>query len=155
MHLRVLAVGGRQPAWVTDAFSDYAARLPRNWRFRLQEIPLASRGRQRTPQSRDLESDAIIAACNDNERLVVLDERGKQPDSVLLSKWLEDWQSDGRDVCFAIGGPDGVTQTCLDAADRRWSLSRLTLPHGLVRVMLVEQLYRAWTLQTGHPYHRA
>ncbi len=155
MHLRVLAVGGRQPAWVTDAFNDYAARLPRNWRFRLQEIPLANRGRQRTPQSRDLEGDAIIAARNDNERMVVLDERGKQPDSVMLSGWLGDWQADGRDVCFVIGGPDGLSQACLDAADRRWSLSNLTLPHGMVRVILVEQLYRAWTLQTGHPYHRA
>lgn len=155
MHLRVLAVGGRQPAWVTDAFDDYAARLPRNWRFRLQELPLASRGRQRTPQAKAMESDAILSACHENERLVVLDERGKEPDSVMLSQWLADWQGDGRDVCFAIGGPDGISQACLGAADRRWSLSRLTLPHGLVRVMLVEQLYRAWTLQTGHPYHRA
>ena len=155
MHLRVLAVGGRQPAWVTDAFAEYAARLPRNWRFRLQEIPLANRGRPRKPQSRDQESDAIISSLNHNERLIVLDEHGAQPDSVKLASWLADWQSDGRDVCFAIGGPDGLSKACLDAADRSWSLSNLTLPHGLVRVMLAEQLYRAWTLQTGHPYHRA
>lgn len=87
--------------------------------------------------------------------MIALDEHGKQPDSLQLSTWLADWQGDGRDICLVIGGPDGLSPACLDAAERRWSLSRLTLPHGLVRVMLAEQLYRAWTLQTGHPYHRA
>ena len=155
MHIRVLAVGARQPAWVTDAFSEYAGRLPRNWQFRVQELPLANRGRQRTPQSKDQESETILASLRDSERMIALDEHGKQPDSVQLSTWLADWQGDGRDVCLVIGGPDGLSPACLDAAERRWSLSRLTLPHGLVRVMLAEQLYRAWTLQTGHPYHRA
>lgn len=155
MHIRVLAVGGRQPAWVNAGFNDYAVRLPQNWRFALKELPTAGRGRRHAGQAKQAEGDVIIAELAQAERMIALDERGRQPDSVALSRWLEDWQADGRDVCLVIGGPDGLSTSCLDRAERRWSLSNLTLPHGLVRVLLVEQLYRAWTLQSGHPYHRA
>ena len=155
MHIRVLAVGGRQPAWVNTGFNDYAVRLPRHWRFALKELPAANRGRRRAGEAKQVEGDAILAELAQAERMVALDERGKQPDSVVLARWLADWQTDGRDVCLVIGGPDGLSKSCLDRAERRWSLSNLTLPHGLVRVLLAEQLYRAWTLQTGHPYHRA
>lgn len=85
---------------------------------------------------------------------MLLDERGRQLTSKSLAARLSDWQSDARDLCFVIGGPDGVSELCRRRADFIWSLSRLTLPHGMVRVLLSEQLYRAWTLQSGHPYHR-
>lgn len=155
MHIRLLAVGGRQPAWVNTAFDEYAVRLPRNWRFRLKAIPATRRGRQASEAAKDSEGAAILDELADGERLIALDENGSQPDSVELAAWLGDWQADGRDVCLAIGGADGLSDRCLARSEQRWSLSRLTLPHGLVRVVLVEQLYRAWSLQAGHPYHRA
>ena len=155
MHIRVLAVGARQPAWVNTAVDEYVQRLPRTWRFTLKEIAAANRGKHRPEAAAAQEGAAILADLGDSERLVALDERGKQVTSVGLADWIESWQSDGRDVCLCIGGADGLSSECLARAEQRWSLSRLTLPHGLVRVVLAEQLYRAWSLQTGHPYHRA
>ena len=155
MHIRVLAVGTRQPRWVDAAVGDYLQRLPQSWRFSLEEIPAAHRGNQAPAAAVSREGAAILAELGESERLIALDERGKQVSSEGLADWIEQWQADGRDVCLCIGGADGLSSECLDRAERRWSLSDLTLPHGLARVLLVEQLYRAWTLQTGHPYHRA
>ena len=156
MHIRILAVGGRQPTWVNDAFDGYASRLPRQWRFGLRTLPTAARGKnQNTDAAVRAEGKSILAELRRGERVVVLDERGEQCGSTALADWLAEWQADGRDLCFVIGGPDGLSPECIASADRRWSLSPLTLPHGLVRVLLVEQLYRAWSFSTGHPYHRA
>lgn len=155
MHIRVIAVGGKQPGWVVDGFDDYARRLPANWRFGLKQIPTARRGRGTVDAARDNEGEQILAALREQERLIALDERGSQVSSQALAGWIGDWQADGRDLGLVIGGPDGLSQRCLDRAETVWSLSRLTLPHGLVRVLLAEQLYRAWTLSTGHPYHRS
>lgn len=155
MHVRVIAVGGRQPEWVTEGFDEYARRLPANWRFRLKQIPSVRRGRSTVDAAREREGEKILAALQRQERLIALDERGRQVSSPELARWIADWQADGRDLGIVIGGPDGLSQNCIDRAETVWSLSRLTLPHGLVRVLLAEQLYRAWTLSTGHPYHRS
>ena len=155
MHIRLLAVGDRQPLWVDDAFGAYAGRFPREWKFRLDVIPTVRRQKNdKTLKAREAEGELILGKLNDGERLVLLDERGRQLDSKGLAGRLADWQADGRDVCFVIGGPDGVSDACRQRADFTWSLSKLTLPHGLARVLLAEQLYRAHSLQTGHPYHR-
>ena len=155
MHIRLLAVGDRQPPWVADAFAAYTGRLPREWKFRLDVIPTVRRQKNdKTLKARDAEGELILGKLNAGERLVLLDERGRQLDSKGLAARLADWQADGRDVCFVIGGPDGVPDTCRQRADFTWALSALTLPHGLARVLLAEQLYRAHSLQTGHPYHR-
>ena len=156
MHIRLLAVGDRQPSWVDEAFGDYSARLPREWKFRLDVIPTVRR--QKNDKSRramEAEGELILAKLQPAEQVVLLDERGRQFDSKGLAGKLSDWQSDGRDLCFVIGGPDGLSEACKQRADFSWSLSKLTLPHGLARVLFAEQLYRAWSLQTGHPYHRA
>ena len=156
MHIRILAVGGRQPSWVNDAFDEYAARLPRQWRFELKALPTANRAKNTNVDTAiQSEGEAILKERRSSERLVALDERGDQFTSVALAKRLGEWQADGRDLCFVIGGPDGLSADCLGHAEQRWSLSKLTLPHGLVRVLLAEQLYRAWSLAAGHPYHRA
>lgn len=156
MHMRLIAVGDRQPGWVESAFADYAGRLPRAWKFALQTIATSRRRKHGDATgARSEESERILAKCAAGERLVVLDEAGKQLSSVELAAAIRDWQSDGRDVCFVIGGPDGIDTQCLERADFIWSLSRLTLPHGLARVLCAEQLYRACTLIGGHPYHRA
>jgi 23S rRNA (pseudouridine1915-N3)-methyltransferase len=155
MHIRLLAVGDRQPPWVDEAFGAYTGRFPREWKFRLDVIPTVRRQKNdKTQKAREAEGELILGKLQAGERLVLLDERGRQLDSKGLAGSLGDWQSDGRDVCFVIGGPDGVPEACRQRADFTWSLSSLTLPHGLARVLLAEQLYRAHSLQTGHPYHR-
>jgi 23S rRNA (pseudouridine1915-N3)-methyltransferase len=155
MHIRLIAVGDRQPSWVDDAFDSYARRLPRQWKFRLTTIATAPRSKGKDATAAvDAEGQKVLDSLKTDEQMVVLDERGTQVSSTGLAEKLSSWQSSGRDLSFVIGGPDGVSTAVTARADFRWALSRLTLPHGLARVMFVEQLYRAWTVSTGHPYHR-
>ena len=138
-----------------DAFGKYVERYPREWKFRLDTLATVRRNKNdKSRQAMEAEGELIIAKLNPTEQAVLLDERGKQFTSKQLAVLLTDWQSDGRDVCFIIGGPDGVSAAVRQRADMVWSLSQLTLPHGMARALLSEQLYRAWSLQTGHPYHR-
>jgi len=156
VHIRLLAVGDRQPSWVDDAFGIYAERFPREWKFRLDTIATVRRSKNdKSRQAMEAEGELITAKLSLDEQVVLLDERGKQLTSKSLASKLSDWQTDGRDLCFIIGGPDGVSDTVRQRADMMWSLSQLTLPHGMARALLSEQLYRAWSLQSGHPYHRA
>ena len=155
MHIRLLAVGDRQPSWVDEAFTTYSERLPREWKFRLDVIPTVRRNKNdKSRQAMEAEGELINARLGQSEQVVLLDERGRQLTSKALAGKLSDWQIDGRDLCFVIGGPDGVADSCKQRADFTWSLSQLTLPHGLARVLFAEQLYRAHSLHTGHPYHR-
>lgn len=155
MHIRLIAVGDRQPSWVDDAFAVYSGRFPREWKFRLDCIATVRRGKNdKSKSAMQAEGERILAKTNNDEQLILLDERGKQLTSPDLANRLSDWQADGRDLCFLIGGPDGVSATCRERADFIWSLSKLTLPHGLARALFAEQMYRAWSLQVGHPYHR-
>ncbi len=153
MHIRLLAVGDRQPAWVDEACRIYSGRFPTQWKFKMDTIPTVRRTKA-GQSAADSEVDLIFSRLNDGERVIVLDERGKGVSSKAFAAALSDWQLDGRDVAFVIGGPDGVNAACRQRADSVWSLSEFTLPHGLARVLLTEQLYRAWSLQSGHPYHR-
>jgi 23S rRNA (pseudouridine1915-N3)-methyltransferase len=155
MHIRLIAVGDRQPSWVDDAFGAYSGRLPREWKFRLDRIATVRRAKNdKSNSAMEAEGEKILAKIDPNEQVVMLDERGKQMTSLALASRLADWQADGRDLCFVIGGPDGVSPACRERANSIWSLSNLTLPHGLARVLFAEQIYRAWSLQAGHPYHR-
>lgn len=155
MHIRLIAVGDRQPSWVDDAFATYTGRFPQQWKFRLDCVATARRIKgDQSDRAKQVESEQILAKVAAKEQLVLLDERGRQLTSQALATSLSDWQTDGRDLSFVIGGPDGVSSACRERADFVWSLSSLTLPHGLARVLFAEQLYRAWSLQSGHPYHR-
>ncbi len=154
--MRLIAVGDRQPSWVDAAFENYLQRLPRQWQFRLDLIATAPRSKKSDAKTAKIaEGRKVLAKIKAPECVVVLDEGGKEFSSQELAVRLDEWQSGGRDLTFVIGGPDGVAEDCMARADLRWSLSRLTLPHGLARVLFVEQLYRAWCLTTGHPYHRS
>ena len=155
MHIRLIAVGDKQPSWVDTAFQEYANRLPRQWKFRLDVVAAAKRSKSSDPSgAKKAEGSKVLASIPPGEFVVLLDERGKALSSRELADCLTEWQSGGADLCFLIGGPDGVSDECVARADYRWSLSRMTLPHGFARVMFGEQLYRAWTLTQGHPYHR-
>jgi 23S rRNA (pseudouridine1915-N3)-methyltransferase len=147
VRLRVIAVGNRMPSWVEAAVSDYRRRLPAAYRFELSELPLARRKQD--------EGRRLLALLHEREFVIALDERGSQPDTLELARWLEARRQAGLDLVFLIGGPDGLASEVLARAQYRWSLSRLTLPHALVRVILAEQLYRASTVLAGHPYHRS
>lgn len=155
MHIRLLAVGDRQPSWVDTAFSEYTARLPRQWQFRLETVATADRRKAASPErARTAEAEKLLGKLKPAEHVVLLDEQGRQFTSRELSTRIDDWQAAGENLVFIIGGPDGVSKAVLDRANLTWSLSSLTLPHGLARVLFAEQLYRAWSLTTGHPYHR-
>ena len=155
MHVRLLAVGDRQPSWVDEAFAIYEGRFPREWKFRLDTLGTVRRSKNdKSGKAMETEGGQILARLDKSDMVVLLDERGRQLGSRDLADKLAQWQGDGRDLCFVIGGPDGVSDACRQRADFTWSLSKLTLPHGLARVLLAEQLYRAHSLQTGHPYHR-
>ena len=156
MRLFVAAVGQRMPRWVNEAWTEYARRLPPGLSLSLREIPLAKRGKNAdTKRLKVVESDALYAAMLPRARVIALDLKGRTWSTEKLAKNLEEWMGDGRDVGFMIGGPDGIAAETLQKADNRWSLGPLTLPHPLVRVVLAEQLYRAWTITQNHPYHRA
>ena len=156
MKLRMLAVGQKMPAWVTAGYDEYANRMPPDCRLELTEIPLGQRSKaQPVERAMSVEADKLLAALGERDRLIALDVTGKPWSTEQLATELADWRQDGRDVCFAIGGPDGLAAPVLARAERRWSLSALTLPHPLVRIVLAEQLYRAWSILANHPYHRA
>ena len=155
MRVRVIAVGTKMPDWVQQACSEYGKRLPHELQLQWHELSLGKRARN-TPTERAItaENQAMLGRIAADDRVIALDQRGKSWSTEQLAEQVQGWQMDRRDVCLLIGGPDGLGQGCLDRSEQRWSLSPLTLPHPLVRVVLVEQLYRAWSINQGHPYHR-
>ena len=156
MQVHLIAVGTRMPAWVTTGYNEYARRMPRECSLKLIVIPLSKRRKtQSALKNRQEEGRAMLAAVPGQATLIALDVRGKAWSTESLSTRLQQWLQGGRDIALLVGGPDGLADECLARADLRWSLSPLTLPHALVRVLLAEQLYRAWTVIQGHPYHRA
>lgn len=154
MHIHIIAVGTRMPAWINDGFRDYADRL-RGTALRLREVE-AARRTEGADVARLLadEGKRVLAAAPKNARVIALDRIGQAVSTQQIAAAMRAWRQEGRDVAFLIGGPEGLADACLAAAAARWSLSALTLPHPLVRVVLAEQLYRAWSILEGLPYHR-
>ncbi|MGA0023242.1 MAG: 23S rRNA (pseudouridine(1915)-N(3))-methyltransferase RlmH [Burkholderiales bacterium] len=155
MKLLVLAVGNRMPEWVTAGFGEYAKRMPREMPLQLKELKPAPRSASAdaTRWLKD-EAERLRAALPRDALRVVLDEHGRSFPTRKLADYLGRWRNEGRDVAFVIGGADGLDGGLKSGADLLWSLSPLTLPHGLVRVILAEQLYRATSILANHPYHR-
>jgi 23S rRNA (pseudouridine1915-N3)-methyltransferase len=155
MKVRIIAAGTRMPAWVSEGTREYTRRLPREYKLEIVEIPLANAKRGAT-RALEEEGGRMLDALGEREQAVVaLAIEGQRFSTDELARRLGQWQQDGRDLAFLIGGPEGLAPACLGRAQLRWSLSPLTFPHALVRVLLVEQLYRAWSVLAGHPYHRA
>lgn len=155
MRIRLLTISHKQPGWVQEGTAEYERRLPKEWHFQVLEVKPEARTQGQPPEKvQAAEAKRLLAAAGRGVRLVALDERGDAWSTQQLANWLRRWQQDGRDVALLVGGADGLDPELKAAADQRVSLSALTLPHGLVRVVLVEQLYRASTILSGHPYHR-
>jgi 23S rRNA (pseudouridine1915-N3)-methyltransferase len=155
MRLLLLAVGQRQPRWADDAYEDFAKRFPPEMRLELKAVKAEPRGAGKSvEQMMAAEAQRLEAACPKGARRLILDERGERQTTVQLAQRIERWKADGRDVAIFIGGPDGLDPALKATADEMLRLSDLTLPHAFVRVLLAEALYRAWSVQAGHPYHR-
>lgn len=154
MKIKLIAVGTKMPDWVTKGFESYQRRFPKDIPLELIEIPSGKRGKNADiKRILEQEGKAMLAAAG-RGLIVTLDIPGKASTTPQLAQQFEAWKNDGRDVCLLIGGPEGLSSECKAAAEQSWSLSPLTLPHPLVRIVVAESLYRAWSLTTNHPYHR-
>ena len=154
MKLLVVAVGQRQPDWADAAWADFSKRFPPEMRLEIKAVKAEPRSGKSAAQCMAAEAARIDAACPKGARRVLLDERGTRLTSAQLAERLAFWRGDGRDVALLIGGPDGIDPALKANADETLRLSDLTLPHAFARVLLAEALYRAWSLHSGHPYHR-
>lgn len=154
MRIRLLAVGAKMPAWVAQGIEEYRKRLPAQL-LNIQPIPLGKRTKGSSVQRAvDREGQVMLAALSATDTVIALDVAGQAWSTEQLAQYYQQWQFSGHTVSLLIGGPDGLAPACLDRAQQRWSLSALTLPHSLVRIMVVEQMYRAWAIACRHPYHR-
>ncbi|MDX1657138.1 MAG: 23S rRNA (pseudouridine(1915)-N(3))-methyltransferase RlmH [Candidatus Competibacteraceae bacterium] len=156
MRIHLIAVGNRMPRWVQQGYADYAARLPRECILNLVEIPPGRRGKNAdTARILREEGGRILQGIPGDCRVIALEVRGRAWSTEELAGRLDGWLMSGRDLALLVGGPEGLDDSARARADTLWSLSPLTLPHPLVRVIVAEQLYRAWSILTNHPYHRA
>jgi len=156
MRLTVVALGERMPGWVAQGIAEYAKRFPRECALEIVSVPAAKRNKSGdTAKAIKEEGKRMLAALPPRGLKIALDERGRLISTEQWAALLREWMLEGVNPVFLIGGADGLAPECKEQADQTWSLSKLTLPHPLVRVLLVEQLYRAWTIVNHHPYHRS
>ncbi|WP_020560878.1 23S rRNA (pseudouridine(1915)-N(3))-methyltransferase RlmH [Thiofilum flexile] len=156
MRVHLLTIGSKMPAWVSTATDEYLSRMPSHCRVVLQEISAEKRTKTADLKKiRELEGDKLLAAIPAGSLVIALDVLGKAWSTEQLAGQLNNWMVGGRDVALLVGGPEGLSSACIERAELRWSLSPLTFPHPLVRVIVAEQLFRAWSILSNHPYHRA
>ena len=155
MRVHLIAIGRRPSGWERDGYEEYARRMPPELSIGLREIaPPKRAGRGATERRVEDQGKRLLAAVPNGARVVALDERGTAWTTSALADRIGRWMQEGRDLALLAGGADGLAPACIATAEHRWSLSPLTLPHGLVRIVVAEQLYRAWTILRRHPYHR-
>ena len=155
MRLQLVAVGNKMPDWVTTGYEEYARRLPPDMPLQLTEVTAGKRGKKANiARITENEGEQMLAQVGKGSRIVTLEVEGRPWTTPKLAKRMQQWQLDGRDVSLLIGGPEGLAPACIAASEEKWSLSPLTLPHPMVRVIVAEALFRAWSLNNNHPYHR-
>lgn len=156
MKINLISVGTRMPDWVQAGMQEYSKRLPADFSFQCIEVPLGKRGKSMAPrQAMEQEGEALLARLSARDHVVALDVLGKSLSTEAMAARVGSIRDNGRHLSLLVGGPDGLSPACLARADERWSLSALTLPHPLVRIVIAEQIYRVWSVLNGHPYHRA
>lgn len=156
MRIRLVSVGTRMPQWVQDGVLEYCKRLPRDFALQIVEVPLGLRGKSASiEQAIKSEGENCLKACDKDAYLVAMDLRGKVQTTEGMAAEIGRLRDEGRNLTMVVGGPDGLSDQVLESADAIWSLSALTFPHPLVRIILAEQIYRVWSILSGHPYHRA
>lgn len=155
MVIHFITVGQKMPKWVQEGYAEYAKRLPKACTLKLVELPMAQRGKTGSVDKyKAEEAKRILDAVPKGARLIVLDEHGQQVTTYQLAEKMEDWLSGGQDIALIVGGPDGLEKSLIDQAQWKWGLSKLTMPHPMVRILVAEQIYRAWSVINNHPYHR-
>ena len=155
MQISLIAIGQKMPAWVNQGYEEYARRMPPELQLNLVEIPLAKRSKgSDISRMMDKEGEQMLAAIKKDSLVVAMEVGGKPWSTPQLAEQLTDWMQAGRSIALLVGGPEGLAPACQKRADLRWSLSNLTLPHPLVRIVLAEQLYRASSILKNHPYHK-
>lgn len=155
MIIHFITVGQKMPKWVQEGYAEYAKRLPKSCALNLIELPMAQRGKSGSADKyKAEEAKKIMAAIPKGAQLIVLDEHGQQVTTKGLADKLEDWLGSGQDVALVVGGPDGLEQSLIQQATWKWGLSKLTMPHPMVRILVAEQIYRAYSVINNHPYHR-
>lgn len=155
MIIHIIAVGTKMPGWVTQGVDEYLRRMPSECQVKFVELPLGQRAKSKNiKQAMQQEEKSILAAIPNNSLVIAMEVKAKIWSTEILSEKMQDWMQSGKDVALLVGGPDGMTQVCIDMAIEKWSLSNLTLPHPLVRIVLAEQLYRALMIIKNHPYHK-
>lgn len=155
MLFRIITIGTKMPSWINEGYQDYAKRFPPGWAVELYEIPAEKRTKNADIQRIiKQEGEKILSIVKSHHRVIALDVKGKSWTTEQLAKHLQNFSQEKQNIDLLIGGPDGLSEACLKRAEIRWSLSPLTLPHPLVRVILVEQLYRGLSILQNHPYHR-
>ena len=155
MKIRLLAVGQKMPKWVQQTFAEYNNRLNKSQQLTLVEISPVHRSKtMNADKAKIIEGQSILSALKPNEKIILLDETGKNISTIYLAESIKKWQMNATDIAIVVGGADGVSDEIKKCAFNQWSLSQLTFPHPLVRVILMEQIYRAYSLIANHPYHR-
>lgn len=155
MRIHLLAIGTKMPGWVNTGTDEYASRMPPQCQLLIREITAEKRTKNSDLQRiRQTEGEKLLAAIPDGSLVITLDVKGKPWSTEQLAQQLDSWMMSGRDVSLLVGGPEGLSPACLQRAEQSWSLSPLTFPHPLVRIVVAEQLFRAWSILTNHPYHR-
>ena len=155
MNINLIAVGNKMPVWVKLGFEAYQQRLTMDCKLNIHEIAAIKRNKSTDLQKiKENEGKNILSAIPKGNHIIALEVKGKPWSTEQLSEQMLQWMQSGQDLCLLIGGPEGLSQTCRDMAHQQWSLSPLTLPHPMVRIIVAEQLYRAWSILKNHPYHR-
>jgi len=155
MQLRLITVGQKMPSWVEQGYNEYARRFPRDFQLELIEVPAVKRGKNADiTRLTDKEGEAMLSYVSSADWVIALDVKGKQLSTPQLAQQIEHWQQHHPSVVFFVGGPEGLAPACIERANQKVSLSNLTFPHPMVRVIIAESLYRAWSVTVNHPYHR-
>jgi 23S rRNA (pseudouridine1915-N3)-methyltransferase len=155
IKIHIITIGKSMPSWVSAGYSEYLKRIPKNYQLHLIEIPPIKRTKStNTKKLIQTEGHKLLTAVPKNNLIIALDEHGKEWSTLALTKKLFTWHNEQQDISLLIGGADGLSDECLQKSHITWSLSKLTLPHQLVKIFIAEQIYRAWSIINKHPYHR-